>query len=301
MKNSNQSVMNFFSCLSYMGNENTLSDLITAACNSSYLFKRMFLEFIFPNAFIMSKCPSDIEREVSINNEKVRFDLYFCIKDDTEYIIENKIYDSNDHFTEYTKLFPNEQIGFIANYDVSHIKYKNKHTWKEFYNYLNNNISLFSGDEKKVVKGLLEYIQGACGIMQERNFYLKDLRDLGFFIKKLGKILEEQGFSLNNRARGSSNDRVGYWVEKYNRAYWFGLYLNENKAEGYCIWGAIYNYELKTKSKNIYSEYDPKYKELDSIWFKLKNSYLDALSSKLDYDNKIEIIKGFIDEIENIK
>lgn len=297
MNETDNSIINFFSKLSSRKTENTLSDIIASACNSSFLFKKIFLDFIFPNESVIDKCPSKIEREVLDDNGKNRFDLYFEITKDKKYIIENKIYDSNDHFAEYTKLFPKSHIGFIANYDVSNIKYKNKHTWKDFYKYLNSKISLFSKDEKKMVKGILSYIQGACGIIKERTFSLNDLNDLGYFIKLLKVLLEEKHFSFINKAKGSSEERLGYWTEKNNRTYWFGIFLAENP--GFDIYGAIYDRKINDKSKKKYSDYAFESKELGSTCFKLKKNYLDNLSSKSGRDKKLKILKGFIDEIES--
>ena len=301
MENENHPINKFFKSLSYRGNENTLSDIIVAACNSSSFFKEIFLDFIFPNDCIINKCPSEIEREVSKDNGRNRFDMYFISNKGEEYVIENKIYDTKDHFSKYTKSFPNVKFGFIANYDVSNIKYENKHTWKEFFNHLKTNFSSFSEDEKILAEGILNYIQGVCGIMEERNFKLDDINDLGFFIKTLKVILEGKDFAINNQAKGSADDRLGYWVYKNDRSYWFGLYLNDVKTDAFSLWGAIYKYKTKTPPKTKYTEYYPNCNELDSKWFKLKNKYLENLSSDLGYNEKIKILKDFIKEIEYVK
>lgn len=300
MNKPENSIINFFSSLSYRGNENALSDIIAAACNSSPLFKKTFLEFLFPNDSIISKCPSEIEREVSKNSGRTRFDLYFTTIDGTEYIVENKIYDKNDHYKEYSKLFSNH-IAFIANYDVKNVQYSNKHTWKEFYNHLNKKLSLFTGAEKSLIEGILNYIQGICGIMEKRKFNLNKLSDLGYFISTLKTLLEENGFSINNQAKGSDFNRIGFWVYKNDRSYWFGIYLDVNKDDGYGIWGAIYSYELKDNLNAGYSEYHSEFNDLNSKWFRLKKVYLKKLSSEtLSYEKKISILKAFIEEIERI-
>jgi len=160
-------------------------------------------------------------------------------------------------------------------------------------------INLFSNDEKKLIKGILSYIQGVCGIMEERNFSLNDLNDLGYFIQQLKFLLEEKNFSIINKAKGSSDERLGYWTEKNNRTYWFGIFLSENS--GFDIYGTIYNSEIKDKSKKKYSDYALESKELGSTVFRLQKNYLDKLSSKSRCNKKLEILNEFIDEIEGRK
>lgn len=301
MNKTDNSIINFFSCMSYRGNENSLSDVIAAACNSSSIFKTIFLEFCFPYDSIMRKCPSEIQREVSKNSGKNRYDLYFLTNNGTEYIIENKIYDKNDHYKEYTKLF-SDHIAFIANYDVSIIQYSNKHTWKTFYNHLKKKLSLFPETERMLAEGILAYIHGVCEIMEERNFNIIELSDLGYFIRILKMLLEEMGFSINNQAKGADYNRIGFWVYKNGISYWFGIYLDVNKSDAFGIWGAIYNYKLEVNPTTKYSEYHSEYNDLCSKWFKLKKTFLNRLSSdKIGYYKKIKILKDFIDEIESIK
>ena len=298
----NNVINNFFYSLSTRGNENYLSDVIAAACNSSFTFKKIFLEFIFQNDNIMSKCPSEIEREFTKNNGKIRFDFYFTTTDGTEYIIENKIYDRNDHYEDYSTI-KLEHIGFIANYDVSNIKYLNKHKWQDFYNELKKALNIFSEDEKRLAESLLNYIQGVCGIMEQRKFNITDLNDLGYFIQILKEIMKEKGYSINNKAKGSSEVRIGFWGYKEPRSYWFGIYLSEDRNEGFSICGGIYNTKLQNiKSKKlIYSDFS-NYNNDNSNWFKLKENYLQKLNGKsTEYSKEIEIIQNFIDEVESIK
>lgn len=302
MVHNNSHLNVFFSYLSALGNENYLSDIIAAACNTCSAFKETFLDFIFSGEDIMTKCPSEIEREFSIKNGKCRFDLYFTTNDGTEYIIENKIYDKNDHYKEYTSI-SSEHIGFIANYDVSNIKYKYKHSWKEFYLYLKKKIPYFLENDKPIIDGIFNYIQGACGIMEDRNFNLANLNDLGYVIQKLKEILKERGYAINNKAKGSSENRIGFWGYKKTRSYWFGIYFDINKTEGFALWAGIYDYELKQKKYNLqYSDYHPEFVNDSSNWFKLKNRFLNKLQVEdVPLNDKIQILNNFIDEVEIIK
>ena len=297
MKKENHVFFDYFSYLAYRGNENFLSDIIAAACNSCVTFKQLFLDFFFPQEDLMDKCPSEIEREVCSEDETLRFDWYFTTNDEKEYIIENKLYDRNDHFNEYTKVYEENQIGFIANYDVSQIKYSHKHTWKSFYEYIKSNLDLFKGEELLLIESILNYIKGACDFMEERKFDLKKLKDLGYFVKLLKEILKDKGFELNNKAKGSTDERIGFWTYKQKRSYWFGLYLRDEGNTGYSIWGAIYNYQIKQNNfKNLQlADYHEEDKSENCRWFKLKIEKLNKLSEDTS------ILKNFIDEVESIK
>lgn len=301
MNTKNEAVNNFFSYLSLRGKENYLSDIIATYCNVSFTFKKVFLEFMFPNDEIMSRCPSAIEREVSANKGKYRFDLYFSTVDGAEYVIENKIYDRNDHFNEYSKIIPNN-LGLITNYETTgSIKYKNKHTWLEFFNHIVKIKTIFPANEILLIEGLINYIKGTCNIMDERNFNLSKLNDLGYIIKLFKQIMDNAGYTINYRAKGSAENRIGFWGYKEPRSYWFGVYLDEE--QGFSIWGGIYNYELKGKQfKNLkYSNFHSITKEDNCWWFELKQNYLNKLcNDSLDYDKKHKLIKDFINEIEAI-
>ena len=246
MKKENNLFNTFFNYLSTRGNENYLSDVISAACNSCNQFKKLFLDFFFPNEDLMNKCPSEIEREFSIKKGKYRFDFYFTTAKGDEYIIENKIYDTNDHYNDY-KDIPFENIGFIANYDIQNIKYIHKYTWKEFYDYLRKNMEYAKGEELVLLESILSYIRGACGIMEKRDFYLNKLDDLGYIVKVLKELLKEANFEINNKAKGSNEYRIGFWSYKV-KSYWFGIYLSNDNKDGFSIWGGIYNYTIKNKA-----------------------------------------------------
>lgn len=291
----------FFSYLSYLGNENALSDVIAATCNTSFTFKKLFLDFFFPGKNLVEKCPSAIEREVWSEDKSLRFDLYFTTTDNEEFIIENKIYDRNDHFDEYTKVYKEDHIGYIANYNVDEKKYTHKHTWEEFLVYLKKHA--IEKEEKLLIDGVVQYIQEVCGIMEEKNFKLKELNDLGYFLKCLKNLLIKMGFEINNKAKGSSEERVGFWCYK-NKSFWFGVYLNDDGKYGFSIWGGIYDYEIKNnKFDNLsFSKFDPKDNTDKCKWFKLNTKFITKLSDEAEsYDDKICILEKFISEIEGIK
>ncbi|SEQ49642.1 hypothetical protein SAMN04487977_1055 [Treponema bryantii] len=301
---SNNIYNDFFLSLSRLGNENALSDIIAATCNSSWNFKALFLNFFFPNENLISKCTSDIEREVSSEDGSMRFDLYFTTNDKQEYIIENKIYDPHDHYDEYTKIYNKNHIGFIANYNVSKIKYSHKKTWNDFYSYLIKQEDKFEENEKDLINGVAKYIKEVCGLMEDRNFYLSSTQDLGYFVKVLKKVLIKNDFEINNKAKGSNENRIGFWCIKENRSYWYGIYLTDEENDGFSIWAGIYNYKIinKTTIKQNCAEYHENDTSENCKWFKLKQTYVNDLSSQnFSYEKKFEILKKFIVEVEEVK
>lgn len=296
-------INDFFINLSRFETENALSDIIAATCNTCFQFKKLFLEFVFSNKDLNTKCPTEIEREVWSDDNKFRFDFYFTTTDNEKYVIENKIYDPHDHFEDYTKDLTEDHIGFIANYNVIEKKYTHTHTWKEFYNFIKLKRNEFTKDELLLVDGVLQYIQEGCGIMEERNFNLSSVKDLRYFIKALENMLQKHNFEINRKARGSSEERLGFWCYKKN-SYWFGLYLHDELNDGFSIWSGIYNYKMKeTKYEKLeYSVYHDDDTSENCNWFKLKDNYLNKLSDEsIEYTEKLKILEDFILEIESIK
>lgn len=289
-----ESINDFFINLAVYGSENSLSDVIAAAYNSNSEFRKLFIKFFFKDDKVLKRIPSGIQREVSSGN--CRYDLVIPTEE-SDYIVENKVYDQNDHYDKYKKR--GAKIAFIANYDVNQIQYKNKHTWKEFYNYIKKSLKKISKD-KILISCVLDYIKGVCDMMEEKQFNIKEVKYLGYAVKVVQKILKEMGFKINYKAKGSSEEKIGFWVEKDNRAYWFGFYFTE---ADYGFWGEIYNDKIKTKSFTTlkYAEYDKDSTE-DSVWFKLKKSKITLLNStNQTYEQKRNILKDFISEIEKIK
>ena len=59
---------------------------------------------------------------------------------------------------------------------------------------------------------------------------------------------------------------------------------------------------LTVTIKQNYSEFHETEKEENCNWFKLKQNYVDDLSSQTSsYEEKVEILKNFITEVEGVK
>ena len=141
-----------------MGKENDLSDVTWAMLQTSDTFFNAFLDFFFPQVAFSGVI--NMEREKSEDDS--RPDFHFIYNGDT-YVIENKIYDQNHHFEQYTSTFgvSPERLGYITNYPMEHKPYI-VHTWKEFYCYLGQ--QKVPDAEQNLWRGYLSYIKNVCSI-----------------------------------------------------------------------------------------------------------------------------------------
>ncbi|MBR3812993.1 MAG: hypothetical protein IKK38_03890 [Spirochaetaceae bacterium] len=297
----------FFFNLAAYATENNLSDVIAAACNSSQKFKELFLDFFFRDEKLINKITGDIEREVWSDDGTSRFDFYIRTIDNVTYVVENKIYDLNDHYNEYTKYFDEKNIGFIANYDVKDIPYSNKHSWEEFYNYLYDHKSDVIESERFFLDYILIYIKKVCGIMEKRDFNISKLEDLGYFMALIKGIMEKNGYKINNQVKASKDGYIGFWGIKDQKQLWFCLnYYAEKYFENdkkFYLWCGRYDYtpSKKSVSKLTYSGYDPDADEATCSWFYLKDEYLDKLCSYSSYNDKYEVLNNFLLEIDTLQ
>jgi len=98
----------FFQHLGSFNKENDLSDIIYFGCISSHLFKQLFLKHVFPDIDINNITNiDDIEREVWSEDKSCRVDFKFIVNDEI-YLVENKIYDLDDHYEFYPEKFTKE-------------------------------------------------------------------------------------------------------------------------------------------------------------------------------------------------
>lgn len=171
--------------------ENDLSDIIYVACETSDVFKSLFIQFFFPEISV----PTDvyIEREYSQGNCRVDFMLEY---EGEIYLIENKIYDRNHHFGDYDKVYKvtPDHFGYITNYDLfSKKKYYQErgyriHTWEELYHYL----LIYSGKDL-MIDPILTYIKSTCSIITiNQPMRISSLTSLAVFLEILKKIFNAE-------------------------------------------------------------------------------------------------------------
>lgn len=281
--------------------ENDLSDVIAAACNTSKEFANFFLKFMFGQDLDTSNFER-MKRENS--TEKGRIDLITDF-DGKTFSIENKIYDENDHYNEYSKEKRFGNVGFIANYDISGIKYNYKHTWEEFCKELEKKAQSLEEKQKDFFFGILTYIKGVCLIMEERQFNPDKTQDLSYVMELLEKAINEAGLCQNSRKKDNCNGYYsGYYYGDPNndkKEYWVGLW-HDGTEKNHNFWIQRFDWNKKDNDE-INLEYGKFYdNEEYCAWFCLKNEYFnDIVGDKKDFKDKFEIIKGFIKEVAQIK
>lgn len=296
----------FFEQLASYYKENNLSDIILYICNCSITFRNFFLQFIFPE---LKELPNiiEIEREYSSSDKSARVDFKFIVNDEI-YLIENKIYDSIHHFEKYLKSYPNCNIGYIANYDVSQLNiYENRNNWDEFYKKAVSELvpKIDNQEEKILLNGFLKYLKGVCNIMEKRDFIPNLTCDLYYLNQLFNELITmhgENGLIINNMARGCCDYRSGKYYQykkgKLFHEYWFGIYTADFS----------HNIMINAIGRNINDfniidgEYYKKpYYEKNSVWFELKSYLFKQLNdSTIHHKKKHEIIVNFFHEVMHI-
>ncbi len=155
-----EAIKRFFTVLAERqgGRENDLSDLTWAMCQASDAFKAAFVRFFFPA--LDPDTVENIDREVATDGARPDFAL--TCKDGTQYLVEVKIWNRNQHFGQYEKAFdiPSERLGYIVNYALR-VEGYTVHTWEEFYKYLADKAP---ADERDVWAGYRAYVKTTCWI-----------------------------------------------------------------------------------------------------------------------------------------
>lgn len=297
----------FFEYLSYRKkNENDLSDVTWALCETSFDFKSAFLTFIFGENQDWSKL-TEFTREYSRANSRV--DFYFKIEKQ-EYIIEVKIYDKQQHLEDYIRDFPEAKRGYITNYYLSEKKKCESEyfikTWEEFSSHLRNNLS----HNSEFIKGYLKYLDNICAIKNIKQMQLSGIQSLYSFINTLDKVIEgdyeNYSYSRYTQTSKSWDIRQGrcfylnFKNEEINDVWaWIGLYYNEQTVV--CIefdsnegWGKPVYDILKNKEEHEKGRYRSlAYEEDGAFYFNLLN--VDEFDNK-EKEEQIEILKTFFNE-----
>lgn len=243
--------------------ENNLSDFTWAMTRISPRFTTAFIQFFFKNQIPAEDCENIfIDREWTKENS--RPDFYFNYND-SHFLIENKIYDREQHFDEYVRVFkiPNEHLGYITNYPLK-VKGFSVHTWREFYHYL---IKLIPEEEKEIWEAYLSYICKCCNLnvsnypMQLPQIYslftlyhcIEDIAD--FNNEYFHTCVEDNAFNkgwFSNRAGGNfqGGPKEGIMGKYFHVSFknstikdtygWFGIYFCHEEPE-ICI--AFFNFE----------------------------------------------------------
>ncbi|MDE6578329.1 MAG: PD-(D/E)XK nuclease family protein [Muribaculaceae bacterium] len=258
-------MLNFFfeKLASRLKSENDLSDITWAMAHTSSKFTTAFIQFFFKDIIPVEKSSSIfIEREWSKDNS--RPDFYFTYEDN-HFLIENKIYDREQHFEEYVKVFdiPNNHLGYITNYPLK-MEGFTVHTWREFYNYISK---LIPDDESDLWNAYLSYLKKCCNLnisttpMKLKETYslftlYHSIEDIVSFSNEYFQtVVADNAFNkgwFSNRAggnfKGGPTDgimgkyfHVSFKDSSIEETYgWFGVYFNFEEPV-ICI--AFFNFE----------------------------------------------------------
>lgn len=302
--------------------ENDLSDIIYVACETSDVFKSLFIQFFFPEISV----PTDvyIEREYSQGNCRVDFMLEY---EGEIYLIENKIYDRNHHFGDYDKVYKvtPDHFGYITNYDLfSKKKYYQErgyriHTWEELYHYL----LIYSGKDL-MIDPILTYIKSTCSIITiNQPMRISSLTSLAVFLEILKKIFnaETERYYSEYYDRNCMQETSwgGNIVDQHNNCVvgrYFQVTFNNIKKSRYCTsWGWMGIYFDNPESKPVVcigirkdrnwsgKAYDlifddlrnnsEWYSESNVVWRNLPDDQFEKLETLKSIDEQKEILYDF--------
>lgn len=301
-------------------NENDLSDITWSMCQSSMLFKKMFLGFFnFKEINNGNVAAIDIQREVS--NEDSRPDFVFEV-DGKEYLIENKIWDRDLHYEKYIKTYKITERGrlkYITAYTISKEDYyADFYTWKHFYEYLKEKVP---SEEYSLWAGYLDYIKQVCNIFYtDRPMDLKGMFSLYSFYNSLDGIFELSGNGYNStlylgsqKGGNSFSSPIKGAMGKYFEIDvnslpsekirgWMGVYFNKENPD-ICIcfypdkgWGKpVYDY-FKNNNHHITGEsFKGPDEEDGAIWFEFSKA--EEFDQKKNITSQIELLQAFFKEV----
>lgn len=291
--------------------ENDLSDITWALCETEAKFKFLFLSFFFKEVKdVVSSSNITLIREKS--RKRSRPDFYFELGEQ-EYLIEVKIEDKIDNIRKYKEDFKNPQIGWIANYKKIFPHEIEARTWEGFNYFLERELPKyrFPKKSKELINFYIPYLKEVCSIIKLKKMKIDNsIFHINTLVKK---IINNVYADFETKPQNITSD-FGNWYsgktfvinKKKKIRPWFGTYYEE-KDMGIGIyfhsaknWGfSIYN------SKNIYKKggkyFDKPTKEYDEkdgnyCWFELKQKWINKFNRSKPIKQE-EILTGFFKEV----
>ena len=293
-------------------NENDLSDITWAMCQTSESFKEDFLKFFFPEI--------DIKAITEFVREKIAGDSRadFCIKiGGMTYIIECKIGDTNHHFEQYCAAFeiPRERLGYITNYNLSKSGFVTK-TWSGLFDCLEKRDLPENSIEKYLYNGYLAYLKNVCSIVKiNKLMNINGMYDLYCFSEVLKSVLDREtdGYKLGIGTRDLKDWSAGYnfevspaqadlqdiWV-------WVGVYYDRPEP---VIYFKIWNNDAWGKpffdkiEKNGVGSFNPIYatepylEEQCYYYFETSDRFKTEFDDAKEVEEQKEVLQKFIDEV----
>lgn len=316
-KNSSMDSLFFEQLANYYWHENDLSNITVALCNSSEIFKKIFVHFFFPK--IKIEDISNINREIwDSNSMSSRVDIHISLYNDEIYVIEVKKGDRNHHFGQYEIDFDIDKshFGYITNYYCAEGKalgYDVK-TWTEFYDVLEQSENLDC-----LSKSYLSYLRIVCGITKYNSIMdLKSLKSIPQFFQTMDKIVAKEAQNLHI---SPLDEKRGAWNYSYKG---FGINRkvnNEHLTNGYFL--LCYNgqhiisigiascaglsvKDIEKEAKNEHFSYsNVPYIATDwwgYLWYDLSDSAMDDLQNAKSIAEQENVLANFLKEvIESIR
>lgn len=296
--------------------ENSLSDITWAFAKANPDFMKIFMG-LFHFDFNIDE-PWNIYRESSENDSRPDFIIE---QGDKRFIVENKIYDRNNHFEQYAKTFDKDKRGFIANYRVpmeTERKYGfSRATWEDLIGIISREINnLDPLDEgTKMLQAYTEYVKEVCGIVEMKEMRLDKLVSLYHFNKLVEHIVRSsvegyecelinQGkcFGESYSGRYFALSRTGDKIKVYP---WLGIWYGETPPSIYMSfrkdWCPKFHKDYDINKRNEGNYFAPPYHnedDYDALEFELKHDVLQEFSGA-SLDKQKTILSKFFAEIIN--
>ena len=259
---------------SRMNNENDLSDIVYALCESNLQFKQFFLNYFFLDCHL-SAIEASIQREVQYDDGS-RPDFVIRCPNRT-FFVENKIWDRSHHFSQYAKTLSDQEgtdassLAYITNYAIIPESLSKEdryifemiktrvHTWENFRKELEKlgddpvEQSWATGED---IQGFIEFCRRVCPSFEVEKvdsfiFHSSDFRFVRDFYTSLETalyaplVLAGKTVKLAKYSRGKFNN-PGDWFGVYFSVAdllnenemiwgWMGCYLKERMPAGLCI------------------------------------------------------------------
>jgi hypothetical protein len=275
----------FFTHLSErLNDENGLSDVTYAFLKADSQLAKLFMGH-FNFDFDATK-PYEVLREFADDDCRPDFRIE---QDEKVYIIENKIYDVNDHFPQYADKFGEAGRGFIANYRADEETAKRHSftctTWGAFVNELEGvkkSDVVFDDKSWSLLQAYIKYVREVCCIVKLKEIRFDNIDSLYHFNKLTEQVILSSvaGYECSLYKGGKSFSETGSgWYfsmkKKGGRTEiypWFGIWYGDEDT-------IIYMSFSKSWCKPVQGKYPVKGKS--GIYF--DKSYINR-----DDDNALE-------------
>ena len=312
-------VSSFFNNLAErQSGENDLSDITWTMCQTLPSFRDVWISFFFKE--LDCSTVQTIEREVyADDNLGSRVDFYIeSSAEQMPYIIEVKIYDSQQHFGQYDEAFHvnPDHFGYITNYKLEWEGGYHIRQWKQFYDYLRES-TVFTVEELPLVKAYLEYLKKVCNmgeIIEKVDLEkMRSLYDITRLFKQIVTLDSDEYTSV--LYKDYSNDASKYTalqVKYIHHPEWgtvypvIGVWFNPpgpRVCAGFFKdggWGKpVFQYmkSKRTELKTVDTKWCGQPVLDEGYFFYLSDDALNEFTNASTVDEQRQILKDFLDEV----